>query len=303
MGYNEKIELFLELTTTCNYRCIFCNNKNVEKRTILLSDIKGLDDMVNISSYVDITGYGEILTHPEFEQIINHFSLKNVPIRIVTNGSLLNEKNRNIIANSSISELVISINSLNKETYKKLTGVGDLEVVLENIDQLVKIYKKSLYFSFVINAYNFNEIPNFIDLGVKYKITEVSCLGLTPMLEYNKDLILEANEENRNKLIEYRKYAKEKNMRLYAFNFDTQVGTKERDENLSEKIKKCKWVYTKFFIEGDGQVGPCCWAQVRMGNIKEQSFDEIWNGEKYNELRECIKNGDLKYCSKCRMLG
>jgi len=298
----KDIELFLELNTYCNNLCIFCDNKEKKHKFVDIKNIKGIDELLDRATYVDITGTGEMTLHPDFFNILNYLTEKRVPIRMVTNGTMLNERVREAIVNSSISELVISVNSLNRENYKKLMGVDKLNEVLENIDELVKVYNKTLFFSFVMNAYNFDEVPSFIDFGKKYN-KNIYCLGLTPTLKYTPDLIIQNTQENKDKIVKWREYASSLGVTFWIFNFDTQVGVKERDDNLSEKIKDCEWVYTKMFIDIDGNVTPCCWSKLPMGNIFEQSFNEIWKRSKYTQLRQMIKKGITQYCINCRKDG
>lgn len=301
------IELFVEFTTECNFDCkMFCNNSKTKKTTINISDIKGIESLLARSKFIDITGYGEIMTHPNFEHIISFLSAKKIPIRIVTNGYMLyHPKIRETIIKSTIFELVISINSLNPSTHELFSNrPASLSKVLIGIDHLIKegFSNKKIQFSFVMNKYNFDEVKSFIDLGNKYGI-HVACLGLTPTIKYERDISIPDTTENREKIKEYYRYAKEKNTSFFIFNFDNQVGAEKRNTSLSESIKNCKWIYEKFFISATGNVGPCCWNNMIMGNILNESFDEIWNGPKYTELRERVKNGDLKYCQNCRKDG
>ena len=56
-----------------------------------------------------------------------------------------------------------------------------------------------------------------------------------------------------------------------------------------------------FFLDPYGDVLPCNGSDepMVMGNLLEQSFEEIWNGEKAEEIRKKIKN-----CQKqCWMIG
>jgi radical SAM protein with 4Fe4S-binding SPASM domain len=49
-----------------------------------------------------------------------------------------------------------------------------------------------------------------------------------------------------------------------------------------------------------GEVVPCCPAWVNhysLGNINEQSFEEIWNGEKAQKIRESMIDGSFRYCN------
>lgn len=56
-----------------------------------------------------------------------------------------------------------------------------------------------------------------------------------------------------------------------------------------------------FFVEPSGNVVPCNGSDepMIMGNLNEQSFDEIWNGQRADEIRKHVPN-----CTKqCWMIG
>ncbi len=43
----------------------------------------------------------------------------------------------------------------------------------------------------------------------------------------------------------------------------------------------------------DGQVTPCCYARRELGNLKDASLEEIWNGPVAVELRAFIKRNEV----------
>ncbi|HXP48580.1 MAG TPA: SPASM domain-containing protein, partial [Bacteroidia bacterium] len=54
----------------------------------------------------------------------------------------------------------------------------------------------------------------------------------------------------------------------------------------------------------DGNVVPCCFdkdAKHPMGNVKEQSFKELWTGEKYNNFRQALlrSRAEIDICQNC----
>ena len=70
------------------------------------------------------------------------------------------------------------------------------------------------------------------------------------------------------------------------------------------RMLPCEAGNENFFVDPFGNVLPCngmeesCWFDT-MGNLNEQSWDEIWNGEKAKEVREKVAN-----CPKsCWMIG
>lgn len=303
----NKVDLFLTLSTLCNYNCVFCN-RGVKGELIRLDEFSKFDELVYYAKMVDITGYGEITIHPDFCQIMEKFNSKNIPIRFVTNASKIDKEKATIIANSNMSELVISLNSLNSETYEKFHGNNaSLEKTQKNIDYLLSLRPKfPVRLSFIMTSWNFEEIPNFIEYVKNYKgkIASMNCAGLISSLifRYPPDLMVKNTAENREYLESMRMYAKECGVDASIAYLENQTTSEAKivPERLEKIIKRCDWVYNKIFIEADGSVKPCCWSRVNLGNVKESTLEEIWNGEKYTDLRRAISNGETTYCSECR---
>lgn len=51
-----------------------------------------------------------------------------------------------------------------------------------------------------------------------------------------------------------------------------------------------------------GDVFVCCpaWLDISLGNICYQSVEEVWNGEKAQEIRRSVLDGSLRYCNRSR---
>ncbi|OQA00468.1 MAG: S-adenosyl-L-methionine-dependent 2-deoxy-scyllo-inosamine dehydrogenase [Bacteroidetes bacterium ADurb.Bin408] len=71
-----------------------------------------------------------------------------------------------------------------------------------------------------------------------------------------------------------------------------------------QKQRGCYKMWHTAVITWEGDVVPCCYdkdAEYVMGNLKEQSFRNIWRGEKYKRFREMVlsKRGIIPMCSMC----
>jgi organic radical activating enzyme len=59
-------------------------------------------------------------------------------------------------------------------------------------------------------------------------------------------------------------------------------------------------------VNGMGEVFLCCpsWLDTPVGNLLHQPVEEIWNGEKVQEIRRSILDGSFRYCirSRCAFL-
>jgi radical SAM protein with 4Fe4S-binding SPASM domain len=305
----DKVDLFLSLSTKCNYRCVFCN-RDVNQLIINLKDIYHFDELIGHARMVDITGYGEITIHPDFFEILSSLSKAEIPVRFVTNGSSLTKRHSDLLIQSRIEEIVFSLNSLNSEMYRKIHGgASDLSKTMHNLQYILSLHPKfPVRLSFVITNWNLHEIPDIINFAKKHKnnIASTSCMGLTPTLKnmYPDEIVIENSEENRKYLESMRKMVTDNDVTVSIFNLENQSTTDVpiSQERLENMIRSCDWVYNKSFIEPDGSVMPCCWwvGNHPFGNIKNNSFSEIWHGKLYEELRREIKNGSTKYCSNCR---
>ena len=72
----------------------------------------------------------------------------------------------------------------------------------------------------------------------------------------------------------------------------------------NQLLNQCWKMWHSCVLTRDGIVVPCCFykdAYHRLGNLKEQSFKEIWNGPLYNQFRSLILKGrdQIDICKNC----
>ena len=58
-------------------------------------------------------------------------------------------------------------------------------------------------------------------------------------------------------------------------------------------IKDCTFVWTTLQILADGTVRPCCWCNGNLGNLNDNTIEEIWNGELLASMRKSIENNEI----------
>lgn len=87
---------------------------------------------------------------------------------------------------------------------------------------------------------------------------------------------------------------------------DVPEGT-ELDEPiaLEEKVKSpCFEMYRRLHVLADGNVGACVCvdleSEIKVGNVREQTLDEIWRGQRLREYRSNWTQGNLpEVCKSC----
>ena len=87
---------------------------------------------------------------------------------------------------------------------------------------------------------------------------------------------------------------------------DIPIGT-ELDEPQPVEVKKkspCFEMYRRVHVLADGSVGVCVCVdlegEIKIGNIEEQTLDEIWRGERLRSYRRRWRDGELpQVCRSC----
>lgn len=287
----------ISVGSLCGYRCVFCSNKQI--RTVIQpldTFIKHLESF-KTAEVIDISGFGDLLLHPEFEKIVELMTKNKIPFSFITTAENLTPDKQELLRNSSLFRMNISLNSLNPETKKFLSGnCGNFDRVMEHFKEFVKKPRNYIVsISMVVNRYNFRETPDFVRFGVEHGVNYIILHQLLSGIKYPNDFELLGSEEEWEYFNEAHRIAKEAYMPLGGFSKQTADGKID-----TPSIKQCLAPWNEVVIVPDGDVIPCsCSGVYKIGNINTQSFEDIWNGEKANELRNAILAGDNKFCKQC----
>ena len=111
-----------------------------------------------------ITGYGEQLTHPHFKEAVHIFHRQHFRMSLVTNGTLIGKYPAKIF--KMFSEIVISLNSLNRETYKLIRGRDKLKEVKQNINRLLS-ENINVTISMTLQKANYREVREMAEFCAK----------------------------------------------------------------------------------------------------------------------------------------
>ena len=112
----------------------------------------------------------------------------------------------------------------------------------------------------------------------------------------------ENDKEMHNKFL---KFWKDKEVFAYIKSQDNRW-LYENDKDLKSKShyskQYCEYPWLSLSIMADGNVVPCTQIsnhEIVLGNVKENTLEEIWNGKKYQELRKMHITGKFSKGHKC----
>ncbi len=190
-GYNRDINyLRLSVTDRCNLRCRYCLPK--EGLSLMgREDILAYEELLKIVaaavetgiSKIRITG-GEPLVRKGIIEFISHLrEIEGIKdISLTTNGILL-ASFAEAIYRAGIKRINISLDSLRKEKYRRITGGGDLDAVLEGIEEARRLgFSPIKINAVVVKGFNDDEILDFAGLAVSEPF-QVRFIELMPLGE------------------------------------------------------------------------------------------------------------------------
>ena len=196
----------LSITDVCNFKCGYCLPNGYQKdksdnRKFLSSEeieklAKGLSELG--VSKIRLTG-GEPTIRKDFFDIVkilkNKSGIKKTVI--TTNGYRLDQIAEKLVE-SEIDGINISIDSLNRETFKNITGHDRLPEILRGIEKLQKLNFKNIKINAVLlNGINstkkdFKEWSNFIKSNeITFRYIELMQTG--DSIEYFKKYHVSSN--------------------------------------------------------------------------------------------------------------
>lgn len=272
------VRLWVELTSCCNYKCIMCPNKDLKKEDKGFMDFdlykKIVDESRDFIFEINLAHRGESLMHPQLIEAIAYAKKNRIFTRLHTNGSLLTEDISRKIIRTKLDRLSFSFDGYDKETYEKIRKGGNFDKTLENIVHFLEI-KKEAHSKKPITAL---EVINF-------------------------------NQKHKEESLEARKrfHSQFKNLPLNKIVFKEMhnwAGQIEK-ESLGKKYTVCPFPWNALIIYWDGAVLPCTqdfFGEFIVGNVKDSSLKEIWNGDKMRHLRKKLAEGsieELNACSQC----
>lgn len=144
-SFNREIDYMrISITDRCNLRCSYCMPQGINLCSH--NDIMSFDEIENVCRQAvklgiinfKITG-GEPLIRRNCSQLIkNIYAIEGVKeVTLTTNGVLL-EENLDALIEAGLTSVNVSLDTLDRKSYREITGFDELEKVLSSIDKALE---------------------------------------------------------------------------------------------------------------------------------------------------------------------
>ncbi|MEZ5041349.1 MAG: SPASM domain-containing protein [Saprospiraceae bacterium] len=291
--WGRPFTISIEPTTACNLGCPECPSglKNFSRPTGNLRPAffrHTIDELSRELLYLIFYFQGEPYINPAFLEMVRYAHQKGIYTITSTNGHFLNEENARETILSGLDRLIISVDGTTQDVYENYRRKGKLDVVLQGARNVVKWKKQlnsktpHLIFQFLVVKPNQHQIPDIYKLAKAIGIDEVK---LKTAQVYNYEL--------GNPLIptidRFARYRQREDGRYVIKN---------------QLLNHCWKLWHACVITWDGIVVPCCFdkdAKHRLGDLKKQSFADIWQSPTYQAFRKKIFQGrnQIDICTNC----
>jgi len=294
------ITVELDMTNACNHKCPECVSnyfQNTDRssipRGLALRIIKELTD-ARVRGLI-FTGGGEPLCNSNTIDAVKYAHEQGLDIGFITNGSLLNEKNIEVLLRCC-TWIRVSLDASDARMFQRIHGVNNTEYsrILKNTKAL-SLTKKRINSSCTIGIgyLTCNETidgmeeaaKNSRDLGVDY-------LQFRPMQIHRGGKFDYHWTDVNGKIEKCLKYSNNG----YKVLFSQHKYDMMKDLKYGRHYEKCFGHQFAAVIAASGKMYICChlrdYDKYCIGDLNKNSFNEIWNSEQRKKAIESINFKD-----------
>ncbi|MDZ4715075.1 MAG: SPASM domain-containing protein [Cytophagales bacterium] len=292
-GIGMPISISIEPTTSCNLRCPECPSglRSFTRPTGMLSQdlfARVIDELAGTLSYLTFYFQGEPYLHPEFLDMVGYASGKGIYTATSTNAHFLDEGNARKTIESGLDRLIISLDGTTQEAYQSYRVGGKFEKVIEGTKNILR-YREEMksktphvVFQFLVVKPNEHQVPDVYALARELGVDRVA-LKTAQIYDYEKGSPLIPDNDA------YARYRK---------NGDGTYSIK------NPLLNHCWKMWHSCVITWDGNIVPCCFdkdAHHIMGDLKAQTFREIWHSPAYDVFRRSLlrSRSEVEMCRNC----
>jgi radical SAM protein with 4Fe4S-binding SPASM domain len=282
--------VILETTKNCNLSCPMCRDFIPYDPTLdmPMDMLEGVvDRLAPTTDVLDVRSQGEAMIAKTWDRVLDKVGQHRCKYEIVTNGTRLSQDRCDKLARFGF-RVVVSFDGATAETFEKIRRGARFNSVIEGVQRLCDAYRHAgrprqiLAFQVTAQRDNLGEIPDIVRLAAKFGIGVVKIhginsgggLGLENFLDKAPEVFAEAERLGRE---------------LGLVHVETPSLAATQARNGKKLDTRCREPWKTINIAHDGNVRACCILYMNpLGNLKEQTLEEIWNGPDYQELRRTI---------------
>jgi radical SAM protein with 4Fe4S-binding SPASM domain len=317
-----------DFTHKCNLSCKHCYSDSGTASQKELSTKEALDVVDQLADFgvtaLAFSG-GEPLTRKDFFEVATHAVERGLYVSVATNGTLLTKENVQKLKQAQINYVEVSIDGATAKTHDAFRGVsGAFDKAVAGLKNCVEADLCACIATTATKS-NLAEMPGILDLAEEIGAERFTYFNFIPTGRGKEHYDQDLTAEEREKLMRYLLNRMSKGCKTTILTTAPQLarvalqcqgpkGTGEVTMSMAHmqtaRVSK-KAVPLADFIGGcgagrlycsispQGDVHPCVFFPVNVGNLKTKKFGDIWlNSKLFNALRD--RNNLNGACGTCK---
>lgn len=318
MVVNPPRQIFLDLTSRCNLKCVTCPVdygavSPISNGDMPFSTIERLKPWLDEADSINLNIVGEPLLYPRFREVVGLLASPVPNLHFNTNGLGLSPETCRFLAEKPAGSVVISLDGM--ESNEPIRGVS-YEVLRKKILAMLEAKRVTglplpmVGIAYTLMRRNLDELPRVMEDLLPHGLDMVH---VQPLIIHYECLVPENIYETagvEGVLEKCRNIAGEQGARLTLFR--SSFGPDERHEDDSDERVQlgatserygCMDPYYEIKISHNGAVLPCSYENFQGLNVNDLPLDAIWNHPMYRKLRMRLYNGIFSgRCARCPYL-
>ena len=250
---------------------------------------------------------GEPLLRKDLFELLSLMRQEKLEVHLITNGLLMSDKILSQFKHLGI-KLIMSIDGATPETYEEIRTGASFEKAVQ-VARLCAQEKLLESIDFTVLKMNYREIPGIFKLAASLGVPKVTLIGLKPCYNYPAELL---SPEECGEAIRLTCQASQETGVEFFFDEpffwavvkEWRLPARMPEENAGILVpSNTACIFGEYlFIEPSGDVKPCSFSPITVGNVNDKSLDEIWNGMLSNPFFQQIKDPKTRTgsCQNCQ---
>jgi radical SAM protein with 4Fe4S-binding SPASM domain len=279
------------VTRECNMKCSHCyinaTDKKLDNELNTQEAKRLIDQIYQVSRPLLILSGGEPLLRQDIFEIIDYGSKKGFKMGLGSNGSLIDDDVARKLKETGIATVSISLDSNIPEHHDEFRGVAGAWEKAIQACQILRKHNVLVQVNTTLTQQNYNQIDSIMSLAENIGVENFHLFFLVPTGRGTK--ITDISPKKYEEMIT-KTFAKTANHKL---NVRPSCAPQFMRIAKNMKLDVRQWIrgciaglyYCRIYPNGD--ITPCPYLPIKLGNIREKSFKEIWfNSDVFNSLRD-----------------
>lgn len=312
-----------DVTYACNLHCKHCYATAGKpwKDELTTEEAKHAIDIFDRAGVTIIAfSGGEPLVRSDIMQLTKYAADKGIYVAVATNGTLITKKKAKELKEAGVQFAQISLDGIDAKTHDAFRRIkGAFDKTVEGIKNAVA-EGFFVEISTTVTRYNYKQIPDIVQFSEDLGADWFMAYNFVPTGRgkdmFEMDLSPDEREEALKMLWSELKSGRKINVLSTAPQFARVALQHEEEEN--EKVVPTHFYNPKFagqlvnlaeFIGGcgagrfymsmraNGDLQPCVFFPLKVGNILKDDFEEMW---KHSKVLQELRNKDMLHgCNTC----